>query len=112
MPPRTNLTSKVAKFAEGINQHETNYIIKKNEKIVFNEKSKINLSPKNIFTIYSEKPPKNLNLKGKVIDSYALDNIDNYYYLIRTIIDNILLCWVIVKDNKVMNIHSEINTSN
>lgn len=95
-----------------LNQHETNYIVKKNEKIVFNEKSKINLSPKNIFTIYSEKPPKNLNLKGKVIDSYALDNIDNYYYLIRTIIDNKLLCWVIVKDNKVMNIHTEINTSN
>lgn len=92
-----------------LNQNETYYIIKKDEKIIFNEMSKINLSPKNIFTIFNEKPPPNLNLKGKVIDSYALDNIDNYYYLIRTIIDNKLLCWVIVKNNKIINIHTEIN---
>ena len=69
------------------------------------------MSPNNAFTIYSEKAPSNIDLKGKIIDSYALDNLDSYYYLIRTIIDNKLLCWVIVKNNKVMNIHTEINNS-
>ena len=69
-------------------------------------------SPKNAFTIFSEKAPANLNLKGKIIDSYALDNSENYYYLIRTIIDNKLLCWVIVKNNIVMNIHTEKNSYN
>ena len=94
-----------------LNQNETNYVIKKDEKIIFDNKFKINLSPKNAFTIFSEIAPSNINLKGKIIDSYALDNLDNYYYIIRTIIDNKLLCWVIVKNNKVMNIHTEINNS-
>ena len=94
-----------------LNQHETNFIIRKDEKIVFNKNSKIYLSPNNAFTIFSEKAPKNIDLKGKIIDSYALDNLDCYYYFIRTIIDNKLLCWVVVKNNKVMNIHTEINNS-
>ena len=94
-----------------LNQHETNYIIQKDEKIVFNKKSKIYLSPNNAFTIYNEKAPKSIDLKGKIIDSYALDNLDNHYYLIRTIIYKKLLCWVVVKNNKVMNIHTEINNS-
>ncbi len=95
-----------------LNQKETNYRIKKDEKIIFNKKSKINFTPKNAFTIFSEKAPENLNLKGKIMDSYALDNSENYYYLIRTIIENKLLCWVIVKNNKVMNIHTENNSYN
>ena len=99
------------KYLNYLNQFETNYEIKKDEKIVFNDKSKINLNPKNIFTIFRKKAPINLALKGKIIDSYALDNLENYYYFIRTLIDNKLLCWVIVKNNKIMNIHTEtINT--
>ena len=99
------------KYLNYLNQFETNYVIKKNEKIVFNDKSKINLNPKNIFTIFRKKAPTNLALKGKIIDSYALDNLEDYYYFIRTIIDNKLLCWVIVKNNQIMNVHTETNNN-
>ena len=39
----------------------------------------------NLFNIYIEKKLNIKGLKGKIIDSYALNNIDNDYYLIRTI---------------------------
>tara|TARA_X000000950_G_scaffold11043_2_gene12003 strand:+ start:1942 stop:2706 length:765 start_codon:yes stop_codon:yes gene_type:complete len=99
------------KYLNYLNQFETNYVIKKDEKIVFNDKSKINLNPKNIFTIFRKKAPTNLAIKGKIIDSYALDNLEDYYYFIRTIIDNKLLCWVIVKNNQIMNVHTETNNN-
>jgi hypothetical protein len=100
-----------AKYLKYLKKNETNFLIIKDEKIIFNETTKINFTPKNLFNIYIEKKLNIKGLKGKIIDSYALDNIDNDYYLIRTILNNKLLCWSIVKNNKIMNVHTEMNVS-
>ena len=98
------LNIKILKY---LSENETNYTFKKDDKIIFSIISKINLTPKNLFSIYSEKTPEIIGLKGKIIDSYALKNLEDKYFFTRTIINNKLLCWYIIKNNKIMNIHTE-----
>jgi hypothetical protein len=53
-----------------------------------------------------------LNIKGNVLDSYAVEYQGDYYYLLRSILDNKLLCWYVIKNSKIVNIHTEFNNVN
>ena len=65
----------------------TEYIIKKDDKVVFSSSIKLNFLPQNLYVILRKNIPNN-KVKGKILDSYAVENHNNYYYLVRTVLNN------------------------
>ena len=88
----------------------TEYIIKKDDKVVFSSSIKLNFLPQNLYVILRKNIPNN-KVKGKILDSYAVEDHNNYYYLVRTILNNQILCWYIIKNDEIVNIHTEKNHS-
>lgn len=88
-------------------KNNTEYTIKKDDNIIFNTTVKLNFLPQNLFIILRKNNPKNNQIKGKILDSYAVEDSQNFYFLVRTVLDKKLFCWYILKNNKVVNIHTE-----
>jgi len=88
------------------------YIVKKNNKNIFLKEHLMSFQPQNLFVILRMENKEKLNTKGKVLDSYAVEYQGDYYYLVRSILDNKLLCWYVIKNSKIVNIHTEFSNVN
>lgn len=93
-------------------ENTVEYIVKKNNKNIFLKEHLMSFQPQNLFVILRMENKEKLNTKGKVLDSYAVEYKGDYYYLLRSILDNKLLCWYVIKNSKIVNIHTEFNNVN
>ena len=61
-------------------KNNTKYTIKKDDNIIFNTTVKLNFLPQNLFIILRKNNPKNNQIKGKILDSYAVEDRQNFYF--------------------------------
>ena len=81
--------------------------IKKDGKTIYKEQNKIDFFPRpNLFLTNTDKVNNN-EIKGKVIDSYVVKNGKDFFYIVRTNYNNNFNYWYILKNEKIINIHSE-----
>ena len=82
--------------------------IKKDGKLLYKQKTEFNFNNNSKY-ILSTKEIKNKDIKGEVIDSYEIQFESGIFYIIRSSIKQLYNYWYLIKDNKIINIHSEKN---
>ena len=71
------------------------------------KKTKINFNINNSYFIQTTKKPKNKNIRGNIKDFYKIETESDKYTLVRTVQKEMFIYWYILKNEKLVNIHSE-----
>ncbi len=103
-----NLSEKLElKTLDILEKKETLFIIYKDSNKIFEKKTKINFNINNSYFIQTTKQPKNTNIRGEIKDFYKIETQSDKYTLVRTVQKDMFIYWYILKNEKIINIHSE-----
>ena len=103
-----NLSEKLEiKELDILEKKETLFIIYKDLNKIFEKKTKINFRVKNSYFIQTTEKPKNTKIRGKIKDFYKVETEINKYTLVRTVQKEMFICWYILKNQQIINIHTE-----
>ena len=86
---------------------ETLFILYKDLNKIFEKKTKINFNINNSYFIQTTQKPKNKNIRGNIKDFYKIETESDKYTLVRTVQKEMFIYWYILKNEKLVNIHSE-----
>jgi hypothetical protein len=86
---------------------ETLFKIYKDLNKIFEKKTKINFRVKNSYFIQRTEKPKNTSIKGEIKDFYKIETERHKYTLVRTVQKDMFINWYILKNEDIINIHSE-----
>ena len=95
-----------------LNEYETgemNLIIKKEEKIIFNQKVLFNLKPKGKYQLYNFS--SNLDrkeIRGTIIDAYFFESLKNKHVIVRSISQEKRIYFYYLIDEEIINIHTDL----
>ena len=105
-----NLSEKLEiKTLEFLEKQETSFNIYKDYNKIFEKKTKINFNVQNSYFIQTTEKPINKNIKGKIKDFYKLETKKDKYTLVRTVQKDLFIYWYILKNEQIVNLHSEKN---
>ena len=82
-------------------------IVKKNGKVLYKQKRKFNYKNDSKYILLTHEMNVNKYIKGRIIDSYKIPFNKGEFYVIRSTIKNLYNYWYLVKENEIINIHSE-----
>jgi len=103
-----NLSEKLEfKLLDILEKKETLFTIYKDFKKIFKKKTKINFTIKNSYFIQTTEKPNNKNIRGKIKDFYKIETEIDKYTLVRTVQNDFFIYWYILKNEKIINIHTE-----
>ena len=103
-----NLSKKLElKTLEFLENQQINFIIYKDDNKIFEKKIKINFKTKNSYFIQTTEKPLNKNIRGKIKDFYKVETEKDQYTLVRTVQKELFIYWYILKNEEIINIHSE-----
>ena len=103
-----NLSEKLnLKTLDILEKKEIIFIIYKDLKKIFDKKTKINFNINNSYSIQTTQKPNNTNIRGEIKDFYKIETESDKYTLVRTIKKEMFIYWYILKNDKIINIHSE-----
>ena len=103
-----NLSEKLEiKTLDILEKKETLFIIYRDLNKIFEKKTKINFNINNSYFIQTTKKPKNTNIKGNIKDFYKIETESDKYTLVRTVQKEMFIYWYILKNEKIINVHSE-----
>ena len=81
--------------------------IKKNGKILYKNKPKLNYNNSNKYVLLRHEIKNKEHFKGNIIDSYKIICEEKIFYVVRSSIKDFYDYWYLINDDKVINIHSE-----
>ena len=103
-----NLSKKLElKTLEFLENQQINFTIYKDNNKIFEKKIKINFKTKNSYFIQTTEKPLNKNIRGKIKDFYKVETEKDQYTLVRTVQKELFIYWYILKNEEIINIHSE-----
>ena len=82
-------------------------ILKNKKKEIFNQEHFFSYQPEAKYQLKRTEIKERKKIKGDIVDAYLLESINNYYTIIRSELNNFLFCWYLLKNNKIINIHTE-----
>ena len=104
-----NLSEKLEiKELDILEKKETLFTIYKDLNKIFEKKTKINFRVMNSYFIQTTEKPKDLNIRGEIKDFYKVETEIDKYTLVRTVQNKKFIYWYILKNEKIINIHTEI----
>ena len=103
-----NLSEKLEiKELDILEKKETLFTIYKDLNKIFENKTKINFKINNSYFIQTTEKPKNTKIRGEIKDFYKIETERDIYTLVRTVQKNMFIYWYILKNEQIINIHSE-----
>ena len=108
-----NLSEKLElKILDILEKKETLFTIYRDLNKIFEKETKINFKIKNSYFIQTTEKPKNTNIRGKIKDFYKIETERDKYTLVRTVQKEMFIYWYILKNEQIINIHSERKKQN
>ncbi|MDG1690107.1 MAG: hypothetical protein P8I02_04975 [Flavobacteriales bacterium] len=103
-----NLSEKLEiKELDVLEKNETLFTIYKDLNKIFENKTKINFKINNSYFIQTTEKPKNTKIRGEIKDFYKIEIVRDKYILVRTVQKEMFICWYILKNQQIINIHTE-----
>jgi len=103
-----NLSEKLEfKILDILKKKETLFKIYKDLNKILEKKTKINFKIKNSYFIQTTEKPNNKDIRGKIKDFYKIETEKDKYTLVRTVQNKNFIYWYILKNEKIINIHTE-----
>ena len=76
------------------------------------KKTKINFNINNSYFIQTTEKPKNTKIRGEIKDFYKIETVRDKYILVRTVQKEMFIYWYILKNEQIINIHTERKKQN
>lgn len=103
-----NLSKKLElKILDILEKKAILFTIYKDLNKILEKETKINFKIKNSYFIQTTEKPKNTNIRGKIKDFYKIETEKSKYTLVRTIQKDMFIYWYILKNEQIINIHTE-----